>query len=148
MVCIVLQIKNWDAEELHGLFYFPQLTSSKKEVQTPGLSDFKTCALIYYTTESAGYSNIHIPAHPLFLQVSWESAPIKSLVLSVLSRREHAAHQEEETWWEGRAQDLGHTDLSWILALPLSRYVILDKYTAPIDSTSIYWAPIMFQEIF
>lgn len=52
MICMVLQIKNWDTEELYGLLYFPQLTSSKKkkekekEIQTPGLSDFKTCALI------------------------------------------------------------------------------------------------------
>ena len=37
----------------------------------------------------------------------------------MLSRREHAAHQEA-IWWEGRGQDWGQTDLSWILALPLT----------------------------
>ena len=31
MICMVLQIKNWDTEELYGLLYFPQLTSSKKK---------------------------------------------------------------------------------------------------------------------
>lgn len=110
VMCVVLQIKNWAAEELMACSVFPQLTSSKKGVQMPGLSDFKTCALTHYTRESVGDQICILLPTLYFPQVRLRVGPNEaSSFYSVLTRREHAT-QQEATWREGREGAGSQTD--------------------------------------